>query len=108
MKCEVVDAHPPILVSPAQIPASKKRLDATAPKFDTHLEEADPALPIGSLTGADAHLPHPTFVSSSNDSDLFRGTLYPDAAISEYLPRCKVWMFHTVWIFFPFKTPALE
>lgn len=75
-----------------KIPASRHRLEATAPKFDTQAYVEDD-LPPGSSGrhGGSNGLSCPTFVSSLNDSNLLKGSLYPDAALSEYLPRCKVW-----------------
>ena len=72
-----------------KVPASKHGLETTAPKFDTQVEEPPSGSSGGGGGGDKAGRDHPTFVSASNDANLFRGTLYPDAAISEYLPRCK-------------------
>ena len=80
------------------VPGSEKRMATTKPKFETESERAPssyasgprPALhATGSLRAWDTNHSHPTFVSSTTDANLFRGTLYPDAPISEYLPRCK-------------------
>ena len=75
-----------------KIPASRHRLEATAPKFDTQAHVGDDLLPASSgQHGGGSNGPScPTFVSSLNDSNLLKGSLYPDAALSEYLPRCKV------------------
>ena len=82
------------------VPGSEKRMASTKPKFETEPEIPSSASQAagphpslgttGSLRAWDTNQSHPTFVSSSTDSNLFRGTLYPDAPISEYLPRCKV------------------
>ena len=87
-----------------RVPASHTRLEASMPKFDTRPEaRTEDAAAAGSQVPPDGHSssrgdgysnsgsrdPHPLFITS-DDSDLLRGTLYPDAPITEYLPRCKV------------------
>ena len=105
-----------------RVPASHTRLEASMPKFDTRPEAPTEDAAAAGSQAPDGHSssrgdgysnsgsrdPHPLFITS-DDSDLLRGTLYPDAPITEYLPRCKVWRIYIIslspWVplvsFFP-------
>ncbi len=105
-------ASTPYPQSLLRIPARRRHLDATAPRYDgdeQQQQQPQNGSRGGSGTEHDAgsssvrqggggvgrgndwgdRYPIAPFISSS-DPSLFRGTLYPDAPISEYLPRCKV------------------